>query len=177
MKYWIIFGGVTEGPLTFEQLCMRGLPGQTPVWRSGLPDWTYLENLPEWQERDTVQTAVAEEAETPAGKVVIPPLPESPSRNDRPVSDHRNHPWTARPTIDKSKDAPTYLGWSIAATLVCCTVIGIVAIVYALRVRDENARGYYEEAHRDSRTLELWLMASIALGLVALPFNLIITML
>lgn len=162
MKYWIIVGGVTEGPFTFEQLQQRALPGRTPVWRSGLADWTYLEQLPEWQ-----QAAECPEP-APATGATPPPL----QRHEQArMQYHGSHPWRRQRGPAEGEPAPTYLGWCIAATLLCCTVLGIVAIVYALRVRDENARGYYEEARRDSRTLELWLMAAITFGLVSIPFS------
>lgn len=72
--------------------------------------------------------------------------------------------------------APTYLGWSVAATLLCCTVLGIVAIIYAVKVRGANDARDYAAAWRYSRTLELWLIAAIALGIVLSPLSMMFMM-
>ena len=177
MKYWIITNGVTEGPLTFEQLLERNLPPQTPVWRSGLADWTYMSQLPELNgqrvEMEVVTVANPEEPQPQQAHGTTPPPLDAPASRNTSTP----HPWQGDRRDTDGSPAPTYLGLSIAATLLCCTVLGIVAIVYAVRVRDENARGFYEEAHRDSRKLELWLMASITFGLVSLPFSIVMAML
>ncbi len=169
MKYWIIDNGVTTGPFTPDELRARRLSEQTPVWRSGLPDWTYLGNLPEWRELSG-ETECIEVITDDSGSVrrVTPPgLPDRRTRIPVSPGDHD--------TI--TSPAPTYLGWCILVGLACCTVAGIVAFVYALRVRDANSRGFYAQAAKESRIVELWLIISITLGLIALPFNMIFAML
>ncbi|GAA4912747.1 interferon-induced transmembrane protein [Stackebrandtia albiflava] len=63
---------------------------------------------------------------------------------------------------------PTYLAPAIIATLFCCLIPGIVAIVYAAKVEGTHAAGHHEDARRYSALAKGWLITSVALGLVAI---------
>lgn len=167
MKYWIIEEGRTIGPLTADELRSRGLSGRTPVWRTGLSDWVYIESLPELREIN--------------GEVECVTVIEDQSEEETQSAPRPLHRTEVRPQPTAEDDAgapaPTYLGWSILAALACCTVAGIVAFVFSLRVRDANSRGLFDQARRESDRVEMWLIVSITLGLVMLPFNIIMAML
>lgn len=47
MNYYIIDNGQQCGPLSVEQLRMRGITGETQVWCEGMPQWTKAQNVPE----------------------------------------------------------------------------------------------------------------------------------
>lgn len=169
MKYWIIENGVTVGPFTLDELRDKAPAPDMPVWRSGLTDWIHISDLPEWRELNGEVEVVTVIEDTPVREEVS---------NDVPVADACRCSDNGRVgNISEEGPAPTYLGWSIAAALACCTLAGIVAVVYSMRVRDANARGFYAQARKESRVVELLLITAITLGLVTLPFSIIIALL
>ena len=72
---------------------------------------------------------------------------------------------------------PTYLGWSIAALILCCMIPAIVAIIYASKVSSRYSEGDYEGSRKASDIAEIWLIISVTLGLVSIPFWVILSML
>jgi hypothetical protein len=60
---------------------------------------------------------------------------------------------------------PTYLVWSILATLFCCLPGGIVAIIYSAMVSSKLAEGDAEGALRASKNAKLWCWLSFGIGL------------
>lgn len=66
----------------------------------------------------------------------------------------------------KTAMPPTYLVPSILATILCCVIPGIVAIVFSSMVSTKYYTGDYEGAARASRRAEIWIIASIVFGLV-----------
>lgn len=62
---------------------------------------------------------------------------------------------------------PTYLVWSVIATVLCCLVPGIVAIVMSTQVSSRYYRGDIEGAKRASRRAEMWIIASIVAGVIS----------
>ena len=71
----------------------------------------------------------------------------------------------------------TYLIWSILATVLCCFLPGIVAIVFSSQVSNKYFNGDIEGAKRASRMAEIWIIVSVVLGVVLstlyIPFVLI----
>ena len=61
---------------------------------------------------------------------------------------------------------PTYLAWSIAVTILCCLVGGIVAIVYSSQVSSRYIAGDYEGADYASRQARIWIIVSACVGLL-----------
>lgn len=61
---------------------------------------------------------------------------------------------------------PTYLFWSILATLCCCLPAGIVAIIYSANVSSKYYAADYEGAKRTSRQAEIWIIVSIVAGII-----------
>ncbi len=63
---------------------------------------------------------------------------------------------------------PTYLVWSILVTIFLSRIIGIIAIVYSVRVSSCYYAGNYEGAAYASRQARLWVRvpAYIVLGLL-----------
>ena len=78
------------------------------------------------------------------------------------------------PSIDVRRPGPsrgrvkTYLAESILVTLFCCTICGIVGIVYAAQVDGHAARGDYAAAHRSSNTAKTWCLVGFIGGLLVI---------
>lgn len=60
----------------------------------------------------------------------------------------------------------TYLVWSVLATILCCFIPGIVAIVYSTKVSSRYFARDYEGAEKASEMAQYWIIGSIVLGLV-----------
>lgn len=61
----------------------------------------------------------------------------------------------------------TYLGWSIAAAILCFLPTGLVAVWFGWRVVQATQAGDVENAARASRVARRWLIATGILGLLA----------
>lgn len=62
---------------------------------------------------------------------------------------------------------PTWLLWAVLSAVFCCTVAGIVAIVFSALVSSRYFAGDYAGARRASRTAEIWIIVSIVLGVIS----------
>ncbi len=60
---------------------------------------------------------------------------------------------------------PNYFVWSILSTVLCCQILGIVAIVYSAHVNNKLAAGDIEGATRASRNARNWSWAAFGTGL------------
>lgn len=62
---------------------------------------------------------------------------------------------------------PTCLLWSVLATVCCCFVPGIVAILFSAQVSKFYYAGDVEAAKRASRNAQIWIIASFVLGIIS----------
>lgn len=60
----------------------------------------------------------------------------------------------------------TYLIWSVLATIFCCLIPGIVAIIMSSSVSTKYFNGDIEGAKRASRRAEIWIIVSIVCGII-----------
>ncbi len=60
----------------------------------------------------------------------------------------------------------TYLVWSVLATVLCCLIPGVVAIVYSTMVSSRYYAKDYEGARRASEKAQYWIIASVVLGVI-----------
>ena len=100
-----------------------------------------------------------------SGQTVPPPVP-----NVYPINQNNN--WTPVPACP-----PTNLVWAIIATVLCCQILGIVAIIYAAQVESKYRMGQYDMAQKYSDRAAIWCMVSFAAGLVYVPVAIILAML
>ncbi|MBQ0114863.1 MAG: CD225/dispanin family protein [Bacteroidales bacterium] len=184
MQYWINQNGTQAGPVTREELEKMAITANAYVWRSGLDDWVEITELPEVADLVGNNQPIVEEPEPVAepeteepivtdelqqGEETIPPIPEGeepaaaePQRAyTRPMQQLEGQPMPECP--------PTNLVWAIIATLLCCTPLGVVAIVYAAMVKSKYNQGDYAGAKRCSETSAWWCIASIVLDLALSP--------
>lgn len=178
MKYWLIINNRQTGPLTAEEIAAGGyLRRDTPVWHEGLPNWITAGDVEELAALLTPPASPVDvfdaqhvTASAPSAPAEVPIVPA-----DAPVVATG---WMqAKPRRIMAKEPDTYLLWSILTTILCCLPTGIAAIVMSSRVSSRYSRGDYEGAVRASRAAELWIIVTVVLGLVAIPFQMVVTML
>ncbi len=157
-RYWAIVNGVRLGPMGLEELARLSLSPETPVWHPGLADWCAASTIPELR--------ACMEAN-------IPPVPPVPSYFSMQVPQTPYIPVVPR---QQQPMPPTYLVWSILTMLFCCVPTGIVAIVYSSKVNSRFTSGDYEGAKKASDNAAIWILATVVLGLIALPFQIIMAL-
>lgn len=149
MKIWMIINEVPSGPMSVDEAIAAGLTEDTTVWIPGLDDWKRAGDVVELRRY--------------VGRAAVPPaIPQVPA-SSAPGSEG-----------DVPPMPPTYLIWSILATVLCCLVPGIIAILYSNRVSTAYFNGDYDKARRCSEMAEWWIMISIVAGLVWTPFSFIV---
>lgn len=163
MVYWLIINGQQQGPLTLDEVLAHPLlTPETPVWREGLDDWATAELFPEFQVRFVIPDVESEP--------VIVATEEKPSKQPLPA-------WWTNDDRASHKMPPTNLTWAIIATICCCLVTGIIAIVYASQVAPCYYRGEYERANDMSEKALIWVLVSFVAGLVFTPFYILFSLL
>ena len=193
MKYWANINGVQHGPVEKQQLIGLGLTRDSYVWREGLEDWVMVQNFSELDDLFPVKpmayvpptddgnyTAAAETPrceplteETPADETttndpVPPSIPQIPQIPQQPYQQ------TVAPQQPVPPCPPTNLVWGILTTVLCCQVLGIVSIVYALQVKAKYDSGDLETAQRYSDRAAMWSIAAIVAGLIVTPFVMLV---
>lgn len=155
MHYWLATSGKSKtGPLTLEELAAHEeLTAETLVWRPGLSTWKPAADIPEIAALMGMAQRVPTVDISDSTTHIRTQIPENKPRPERPR---------------------TYLGWSIAALILCCSIPAIVAIVYGLMVSTKYDHADYEQASKNSEYAEIWLLVSVVFGLVTLPFTLLI---
>lgn len=205
MKYWANINGVQHGPVEKQQLIGLGLTRDSYVWREGLEDWVMVQNFSELDDLFPVKpmadvpptddgnyTASAEtprceplteetpadepdEDKTPADDTVPPSIPQIPQIPQQPYQ--QPYQQTVAPQQPLPPCPPTNLVWGILTTVLCCQVLGIVSIVYALQVKAKYDSGDLETAQRYSDRAAMWSIAAIVAGLIVTPFVMLLQLL
>lgn len=125
---------------------------------------------PEPLEHDGPQAAdAAEEPRRPqASQATQPPQPwsQTPSayyRQGPPQDAFRPAP----PQGSEPEPMPdTYLIWAVLATVLCCMIPGIVAIVFSSSVSSRYYAGDIEGAKRASKRAQIWIIVSVVTGII-----------
>ena len=205
MKYWANINGVQHGPVEKQQLLGLGLTRESYVWREGLEDWVMVQNFSELDDLFPVKpmadvpptddgnyTAAAEtprceplteetpadepaEDMTPADDTVPPAIPQIPQIPQQPYQQPYQQPVAPQQPLPPCP--PTNLVWGILTTVLCCQVLGIVSIVYALQVKAKYDSGDLETAQRYSDRAAMWSIAAIVAGLIVTPFVMLVQLL
>ena len=165
VQYWAIATtGERLGPMTLEQLVSLRPRPETPRWRQGLADWTAAGEVEELRGFFAPPAPLCP-APPAAASSYTAPAPQRMPYNYQ-SADNQQPPMP-----------PTYLAWSIVAMLVCCVVTGIVALIYSTKVSSRYYAGDYEGARKASENTAIWLAVTIVCGLIAIPFQVVLSML
>ena len=191
MKYWANINGVQYGPVEKEELLGLGLTKDSFVWREGIEDWVMVRNFNEltdlFPEQEQPEVKPAEEIfanEQPEQdspeeeKQSTPVPPQIPQQPFTPIQPTFTQPQAPRqPEKPQEPCPPTNMVWAILTTLLCCQVLGIIAIIYAAQVSSRYYAGDIECAKKYSERAAMWSIASIVVGLLYLPFAIIFQLL
>ena len=170
-QYYIIRNEQQAGPYTLEELASMAITPDTIVWTEGMADWAPA------REVSQLQSLFAPTAQTPPhysaptyGMPTAPHYSSAPQYDSAPQY-HSSAPQYNSATPQGAPEQrppmpPNYLAWSIAVTLLCCLVGGIVAIVYSTQVSSRYLMGDYEGAEDSSRKARTWIIVSACLGFV-----------
>ena len=196
MQYWINQNGVQSGPVTREELEKMDVSADAYVWRSGLDDWVKITSLSELDGvvgADAPAAAQSEPAPQPQPQLqqseaegqsgTLPAAAQAVDSQESPAPQpavgavqmpvqqyyYGQPQYAAAPQYAAPKCPPTNLAWSIICTILCCTIPGIVAIFYAMKVSRRYREGDYEGAMRASETGAWWCIGSIIAGLAISP--------
>lgn len=110
----------------------------------------------------------------------VPGQPQTPPQQPAPVFGQPQQPSFIRQQPQQQPAEPmppTYLVWAIVMTIFCCTIPGIVAIIFSSQVSGKYAIGDYEGSKRASRNTEIWIIVSFVLGVLNATLYLPLTML
>lgn len=160
MEYWIIIDGKAQGPYGVDDMIRRGVTPTTPVWRQGMTEWVPAGSVRDLAGYFSVNEAYHSqqfEYSTP------PPSPADPAARQSCGSFERH---TANCNNDRSPMPSTYLGWNIAAAVLCCIPTGIIGVIYSSMTRNRYDQGDYAGARDASKWASVWLILSVVLGLI-----------
>lgn len=72
--------------------------------------------------------------------------------------------------MEKQAAPDNYMVWAILCTILCCTPLGIVSIIYASKVNTLYYAGEYVEAYEASQKAKKYAIYGAVLGFIMLPF-------
>lgn len=140
-----------------------------------------VEEIKEEVEEEQNPTPESEWADALKIQFTPPKIPTTPPEvpNPEPVQTQsfwRPESFNRKPEISSPNEPmpSTYLIWSILATVFCCFIPGVIAIIFSSMVSSKYYQGDIEGSRRASRMAEIWIIVSVVLGVVAatlyLPF-------
>ena len=206
-KYWVNIDGIQSGPISRDELANIDFnPEVTYVWHEELDDWQRIDHLSEFADivaakqkaaaEHSGQSENSESAESsehseesehsessvtpppvPQPPVPQPPVPQPPELQHAMPQSPMPQPPMPQPPVAPEAEAPTNLVWAVIATVMCCQITGVIAIVYGAMTSSANSAGNYEKARRYSDIAQIWVMVSIVLGLIYMPIALLMMML
>ena len=100
--------------------------------------------------------------------------PAQPSYEPSPAYAPQQAPYTpATPasTAPEEPCPPAYIAWSVIATLLCCTIAGIPAIIFSSMTKSAYYKGDIAKARRYSEWAQWCIILAITLGAVSWPFQ------
>lgn len=168
MTWYFAKDGVQQGPVSEEQIKRMARDGslrrEDLVWREGMAAW-----------QPASEAGVEFPLPSgPSGSLPPPPPPQyvAPPQYLPPPT----RPYSSSPVLATGAAAAItdYLPWSIAATILCCLPVGIVAIVFSVKSNSAKAAGDLRTAAEASNQAKIWLYISVGLGLLTSLFGVVV---
>lgn len=153
-SYYAMKNGMRVGPLTIDQLIMQGITPDTPVWRTGMADWTTAEQMPELRDRISFgPQAFGVPPTTPPG---FNPGPQYAPGSQMP-----------QPNFQKKSQ---WMTWSIVATIAgflcggCIAgIFGIIGINKAQKANALYAAGDEYGGSAEDNSAKTWTIISLVI--------------
>lgn len=148
-----------------EEEKKNGIDNQTPP---PVPEKDKMDLEKEWADRlgMSFDPEVAEKAAGDPRPDELPPVYLMPEGTQLP------------PKMPQEPMPPTYLVWSIIATICCCLPAGVAAIIFSSQVSSRYYARDFKGARRASRQAEIWIIVSIVTGIIVnalyMPLSLLI---
>ncbi|MEA2601356.1 MAG: hypothetical protein QOF89_2348 [Acidobacteriota bacterium] len=157
MTWYFVKDGMQQGPVSDDQIRRMAQDGSLQredlVWREGMAAW------------QPASEAGVEFSASPGALQPPPPPPQYVAPPPAPYSPYS--PYSPSPELAPGAAAiPDYLPWSIAATILCCLPLGIVAIVFSAKANNAKAAGDLRTAAEAANQAKIWLYVSAGIGLV-----------
>ena len=173
MKIWVYLDGRQQGPYELEELFDLPVDENTKVWFDGLPRWCaageieelrclFDSNSPVHDTPANEQTETGEQTETDT--VVEETAEAVPLQESKPKSPYTPGRRTPHRELPEEPGPSTYLGWSIALTICCCSPLRLGALVASICVTSFYQGGNVEKARKASEVAAWLIMIAIALG-------------
>jgi len=195
MEYWIIVDKRHAGPYSADQLVNAGLKPDTLIWCEGLPEWTPAGQISELAQMMAMRDQAANRAETENaydpqarqyereqsvtenasyGNSSADSAPQQQTANSDTTASRTQPSPCAAPyaAITDEPCPPAYIAWSVIATLLCCTIAGIPAIIFSSMTKSAYYKGNIEKARKYSEWAQWCIILAITLGAVSWPFQL-----
>jgi len=148
--YYVNSQGQRVGPVEKNQLAYAGIQPDTLVWSEGMPNWM--------RAADIVELSFLFNAYPPSqGQAPMPGA--APGWNPGMAP----NPYQQQPPMVKPS---SWLWLGICTTLLCCLPLGIVSLVYALKVDSSWNAGDYNGAVSNSEKAKMWGFISAGIGFV-----------
>lgn len=161
MEYWIIRNDSPIGPLSEQGLIEANIAPDTKVWRTGLSDWVEASSLEELE-------YIIAQAQQKAQRAPIPNTPQQPAQ-PREAFGASNQ----AAALAAEKQPPTFIGWNVAMMVCCCTIGGIVGLIFSLLSSSNYRNGNFDKAQRWSQWAEIMVIVSFTLGCISWPFSIL----
>lgn len=165
MEYWIIRNDSPIGPLSEQGLIEADIAPDTKVWRTGLSDWVEASSLEELE-------YIIAQAQQKARHNPIPDTPQQPAQHaPQPCEAFESNNSTV--TFETTKQPPTFIGWNVAMLVCCCTIGGIVGLIFSLLSSSNYRNGNFAKAQKWSQWAEIMVIVSFTLGCISWPFSIL----
>ena len=175
IQYWINLNGIQSGPHTFVELQQMEITPAAYVWRPGMDDWKPITSIPELvslyvdaeQHRQEAQLA---EPSHPAVEQPAEPAPAVPVQDPVTSTPAPAEPQAPTAQLESIPECPpTNLVWAILSMVLCCLPLGVVALVYSIKVTQKYRMGDYKGAEHYSEVSAWWCIGTIIAGIVLSP--------
>ena len=173
MKYWVVIkqgsnAPERKGPMSLEELKGMDITAETYVWHEGLDKWVAAASLPELNDMFAAEPPTM--PEPPVEPQLVEPQPSptpEPQPQPQPSLAEKQAEWYpyGGPTAGEVCP-PTYLALAIFSLACCFWPLGIVAIVYASKVKSLFLQGLASEARDASNKARMWSIIAIVVGIV-----------
>lgn len=191
MKFWVRINGLQEGPMEIDQMKDYNITPTTYVWCAGMKDWAYARDVEDLkdvisqtecnetpQKEESSEEQQVEVCEEQPNEVCEPEKEEK--ENDTPMHEPKIEEPQPTPAPQQHIEEPpcpsNNLVWAILATVFCCQITGIIAIIFAAQVNSKYYSDGYKQAKRYSDMAGVWCIISIILAILSysifMPFML-----